>query len=266
MPFQQSVVVPMVRPADYPLDDFLAGIKRAGYSAVELWGRGLDFEELLERIKAHGLRLVNMAGHEHVSETEGKHAEGLSRRRNHDRLESELAASIDIAAANGVDDLIVFSGHRNDGESDVEALLICAEGLRRIAPYAEKKGINLNVEIFNSKVDHPHYLCDNVDWAVSLCEIVNSPRVKILFDIYHVQIMEGDVIRSLQKGARWIGHYHTGGNPGRHELDDTQELNYRGICRAIAATGFLGYVGHEFIPTGDPIRALEQAYEICNVE
>jgi len=264
--FEQSVVIPMVRPADYPLDDLLAGIRRIGYSAVEFWNRGPDFEELLASLRHHDLRLVNMVGHEHVSPTDGKHAEGLSRRRNHDRLESELAVSIDIAAANGVPDLIVFTGHRNEGESDVDALLVCAEGLKRIAPYAERKGVNLNVEIFNTKIDHPRYLCDRFDWAVALCEIVGSPRVKILFDVYHVQIMEGDVIRSIQKGSRWIGHYHTGGNPGRHELDDTQELNYRGICRAIAATGYQGFVGHEFIPTRDPIVALEEAFQICNVE
>lgn len=263
MSYQQSVVVPMVRPKDYPMEKFLAGIRGVGFEAVEFWNRGPDFEQLLGLISRAGLRLVNFVGHEHFSERDGKHAEGFSRAANHERLERELTESIDIASSNGVPDLIVFTGHRNPGQSDEEGLKICADGLRRIAPYAEKRGVNLNVEVFNSKIDHPNFLCDRVDWAATLCEVVGSPRVKILFDIYHVQIMEGDIINSIRRFSTWIGHYHTGGNPGRHEIDDSQELNYRGICRAIAATGFAGFVGHELIPTGDPISAMKQAMEIC---
>jgi len=123
--------------------------------------------------------------------------------------------------------------------------------------------VNVNMELLNSKVDHPGYQCDHTDWGVALCEMVNSPRFKLLFDIYHMQIMEGDLIRSIRKNIRWIGHFHTAGNPGRHDMDDEQELNYRGICRAIAETGYELYVGHEFTPKGDRMEALRRAYEAC---
>ena len=204
-------------------------------------------------------------GHEHSSSTAGSHAEAFSRVANHDRLEAELRVSIDIAVENDIPGLIVLSGHRNPGESDFESLHVCAKGLKRILPYAEEKGINLNMEVLNSKIDHAHYLCDHTDWAVALCEMINSPRFKILYDIYHMQIMEGDVIRTLKKAIRWIGHFHTAGNPGRNDLDDQQELNYRGICHAISATGYELYVGHEFKPKGDPLQALRAAYELCDV-
>ena len=256
----------MMKPSDYPMDAYLAAVKQAVYDAVEIWNRGPDFKELLGALAAHNLQLVNMVGHEHVSQRDGKHAEGFSRRRNHSRLEAELAESIDIAVEYGVPDLIAFTGHKNLGESSWESLVICAEGLKRVVPYAERSGVNVNIEIFNTRIDHPGYLCDHVDQAVALCEMVNSPRLGILFDIYHVQVMEGDVIRSLTKHAKWIKHYHTGGCPGRHELDDTQELNYRGICRAIADTDFDGYVGHEFVPAGDPIDAIKDAFHTCNLE
>jgi hydroxypyruvate isomerase len=255
----------MTRPEGISLGDFMREIKRIGYPAVELWNLDPDFGEFIEAAKSNGLRVVSMVGHEHASPTAGSHAEGFSRRKNHDRLEAELRESIDIAARHGIPGLITLSGHRNPGESDYESLLVCAEGLRRIAPYAEKKGVNLNMELLNTTVDHPHYLCDNTDWAVALCELVNSPRVKILYDIYHMQIMEGDVIRSIRRAARWIGHFHTAGNPGRNDLDDHQELNYRGICNAISATGYDLYVAHEFVPKGDAIEALRAAFELCNV-
>jgi hydroxypyruvate isomerase len=133
-----------------------------------------------------------------------------------------------------------------------------------VAPYAEQKGVNLNLELLNSKVDHPGYQCDHTAWGVAVCERVNSPRVKLLYDIYHMQIMEGDVIRTIRDNIKWIGHFHTAGNPGRNDLNDTQELNYAGICRAIAATGYGLYVGHEFRPKGDPIAALHETFAICN--
>jgi hydroxypyruvate isomerase len=265
MPIQQSVVVPMTKPENLPLGEFMREIKKIGYPAVELWSRGNAFAEFMEAAQNNGLRVVSMVGHEHGSPTAGSHAEGFSRASNHDRLEVELTESIDLACKNKIPGLIILSGHRNPGESDLETLRICAQGLKRIAPYAEEKGINLNMELLNTRVDHPHYICDHTDWAVALCEMVNSPRVKILYDIYHMQIMEGDVIRHLRKAIRWIGHFHTAGNPGRHDLDDRQELNYRGICHAISATGYDLYLGHEFRPEGDAIEALRAAFELCDV-
>ncbi|MCE0523869.1 MAG: TIM barrel protein [Methylacidiphilales bacterium] len=265
MPVKQSVVVPLFRPKGMSLGDFMGEVKGIGLAAVELWDRGADFGELAEAARSKGLRIASMVGHEHSSPTLGSHSEAFNREANHDRLEAELRESIDIAVEHDIPGLIVLSGHRNRGESDLETLNICAKGLKRIAPYAEEKGINLNMELLNSKVDHPHYICDRTDWAVTLCEMVGSPRVKILYDIYHMQIMEGDVIRNLRKAIRWIGHFHTAGNPGRHDLDDLQELNYRGICHAISATGYDLYVGHEFGPKGDPLQALRAAFKTCAV-
>ncbi len=254
----------MFKPGSMELGAFLDEVKSIGFGAVEIWSRQADFETFVEAARSRGLAVVSMVGHEHASPTAGSHAEGFSRRRNHERLEAELRESIDIAARHGIPGLITLSGHTNPGESPYESLLICAEGLSRIAPYAEEKGVNLNMELLNTTVDHPHYLCASTDWAVALCELVDSPRVKILYDIYHMQIMEGNVIRSLRRAARWIGHYHTAGNPGRRDLDDDQELNYTGICRAINATGYDLYLGHEFSPRGDALAALRQAYRICS--
>lgn len=265
MPIKQSVVVPMIKPGNFPLDDFLREVKKIGLPAVEIWSREPDFVEFAELTKKHGLRISSMVGHEHGSPKDGSHAEGFSRASNHDRLEAELKESIDIAAKYNIPGIITLSGHRNVGETDIETLQVCAKGLKRIAPYAEKKGVNLNMELLNTKVDHPRYICDHTDWAVALCEMVNSPRVKILYDIYHMQIMEGDVIRNIKKSIRWIGHFHTAGNPGRQDLDDQQELNYRGICHAISSTGYDLYIGHEFKPKGDALQALQAAYQICNV-
>jgi len=191
----------------------------------------------------HGLAVASMVGHQSLPD-------GLNKAENHDRIEGELRASIDLAAELGIGGLICFSGNRNPGQSDYEGLVTCAQGLRRVAPYAEAKGVNLNMELLNSKVDHPGYQCDHVDWGVTLCEMVGSPRVKLLFDIYHMQIMEGDVIRSIRKAIQHIGHFH-------------QELNYRGICAAIEETGYAYYVGHEFLPKGDRMEALQAAYTAC---
>lgn len=264
MALKQSVVIPMIKPDSMALESFLDEVKAIGFPAVEIWSRESDFEAVIEASRSRGLKVASFVGHEHASPKAGSHAEGFSRRNNHDRLEVELRESIDIAARHGIPGIITLSGHRNPGESDYESLAVCADGLRRIAPYAEEKRVNLNMELLNTFVDHPHYLCDNTDWAIALCELVKSPRVKILYDIYHMQIMQGDVIRSIRRAARWIGHYHTAGNPGRRDLDDDQEINYTGVCRAINATGYDLYLGHEFKPKADVIAALRQAYACCS--
>lgn len=262
---KQSVVVPMLKPAECELGSFLDEIKSIGFPAVEFWSPESDFEAVIDAAKSRGLRVVSFVGHEHESPADGSHAEGFSRAANHDRLEEELRVSIDLAAKYEIPGLITLSGHRNEGQSDAEALEVCARGLRRIAPYAEERGVNLNLELLNSTVDHPHYLCDHTDWAVRLCEAVNSPRCKILYDIYHMQIMEGDLIRNIQRAAPWIGHYHTAGVPGRHDLDDQQEINYSAIAKVINATDYDLYLGHEFMPKGDAVKALRQAYDVMSV-
>ena len=265
MPIQQSVVVPMMKPNQTSLNDFMREVKKIGYPAVELWDRGPHFAEFVDAARSNSLRIASMVGHTHASSTDGTHAEAFSRAANHDQLVSELRESIDVAAQNQIPGIIVLSGHRNHDESYIETMQVCARGLRLVARYAEEKEVNLNLEVLNTKVDHAHYAADHADWAVAVCELVNSPRVKILYDIYHMQIMEGDVISTIRKSIRWIGHFHTAGVPGRQDLDDTQELNYRGICNAIAATGYSLYVGHEFRPKVDALQALRAAYEICDV-
>jgi len=198
-----------------------------------------------------------MCGHDSLPD-------GLNVRSNHGRIQEELHESIDIAAERSIPGLICFSGNRN-GLSDEEGIEICAEGLDKVKGYAEEKGINLNIELLNSKVDHADYQCDNTPWGVQLCEAVGSPRVKLLYDIYHMQIMEGDLIRTIQNSHEHFGHYHTAGNPGRRDMDETQEIYYPPVMQAIADTGYDLYVGHEFNPKGDKLEALKAAFETCDV-
>jgi hydroxypyruvate isomerase len=160
--------------------------------------------------------------------------------------------------------MIVFSGNR-DGMADDEGMRNCAKGLKRIMPLAEKLGVTVCMELLNSKRNHKDYMCDLTPWGAALCQEVGSERFKLLYDIYHMQIMEGDVIATIQENIQHIGHFHTGGVPGRNEIDDTQELNYRRICEAIAETGYTGYLGQEFIPKRDPITSLREAVLICDV-
>ncbi len=257
MRIKQSLCYPMFKPADMSLDDLFKTGAEIGYAAVELWNRGPDFEEVVETACRYGLAVASMTGHNSLPD-------GLNKRSNHDRIEAELRESIDIAAKHGIPGLICFSGNRQPFQTEIEAIDAVADGFKRIAPYAEEKGINLNMELLNSKVDHPGYQCDHTAWGVAVCERVNSPRVKLLYDIYHMQIMEGDIIRTIRDNIKWIGHFHTAGNPGRNDMDDTQEMNYAGICRAIAGTSYPYYVGHEFKPKGDLIEALRQTFVLCD--
>jgi hydroxypyruvate isomerase len=259
MRIKQSFCYPMYLPEGGSLEELVKTAAEIGYAAIELWARPSEFEELMALAKRYGLAVASMIGHQSI-------VDGLNKRGNHDRIEAELRESIDLAVQYGIPGLICFSGNRQPHQTEIEAIEAVADGLRRIAPYAEEKGVNLNIELLNSKVDHPGYQCDHTAWGVAVCERVNSPRVKLLYDIYHMQIMEGDVIRTIRDNIKWIGHFHTAGNPGRHDMDDTQELNYRGICRAIAATGCDLYVGHEFRPKGDLIEALRTAFALCDVE
>jgi hydroxypyruvate isomerase len=259
MRIKQSICYPLFKTEDMSLNMLFKTAAAMGYAAIELWARGDDFEEVVATAKKHNLAVASMSGHASLPD-------GLNKWANHNRIEAELITSIDLAAQHGIPGLICFSGNRQPDQSEAEAIEAVAAGFRRVAAYAEQKGINLNLELLNSKVTHPGYQCDHTAWGVAVCERVNSPRVKLLYDIYHMQIMEGDVIRTIQENIRWIGHFHTAGNPGRRDLDDTQELNYRGICKAIAETGYDLYVGHEFKPKGDPMEALYQTFAICNQE
>jgi hydroxypyruvate isomerase len=190
---------------------------------------------------------------------------GLNRPENHDSVLESLRKDITLAAAAKVPNVITFSGNRG-GMPDGEGLENCAIALNKIKGYAEEKNVTVNLELLNSKVNHKDYMADHTAWGVELMKRVNSPRVKLLYDIYHMQIMEGDLIRTIRENIDFIGHFHTGGNPGRHELDDTQEVNWHAVASAIADTGYTGFFSHEFIPVRTPpIKSLEQAYQICSV-
>ena len=191
-------------------------------------------------------------------------ADGLNQRANHAEIEASFRRLLPLAKKHGVPSLICFSGNRRD-ISDEEAWESCAALLRKVAPQAEDLGVTIAMELLNSKVNHPDYQCDTTAWGVELAKRVDSPRFQMLYDIYHMQIMEGDVIRTIQDNKAFLGHYHTGGNPGRHEIDETQELNYTAIAKAIADTGFDGYLAHEFIPLRDPLTSLRQAVRLCTV-
>jgi hydroxypyruvate isomerase len=190
--------------------------------------------------------------------------DGLNNPANHDRIVENLIAAMPKAAALGVPNLITFFGNRQ-GRTDREAIANCVTGLNRLKGAAEQHGITICVELLNSKVDHADYQGDRTMFGVEVVSTVNSPKVKLLYDIYHMQIMEGDVIRTIRQHHAHIAHYHTGGVPGRHELDDSQELQWAAICRAIAETGFTGYVAHEFVPTRDPMASLREAVVLCDV-
>ena len=196
----------------------------------------------------------------------GTIADALNRRENHERLEKSLHAAIDEAAANGIPSIITFPGNRR-GMPDAEGADNCVASLNRIKSHAEDKGVNICMEYLNSKVNHKDYMFDHIAWGVDVMQRVNSPRVKILFDIYHAQIMDGDIVRNIRDNFQWIGHFHTGGNPGRHEIDETQELNYRFIAQSIADLGYTGYVAHEYSPAPgrDPTASLKRALEIFEV-
>ena len=190
----------------------------------------------------------------------------LNRRENHGRLEASLRTAITDAAAARVPNIITFSGNRN-GMDDREGADNCVAFLDKVKAQAEDAGVTICMEYLNSKVNHKDYMFDHIAWGVDVMTRVNSPRVKILFDIYHAQIMDGDIVRNIRDHFQWIGHFHTGGNPGRHDIDDSQELNYRFVMQAIADLGFTGFVSHEYTPAEghDPVATLDKAIALCDV-
>ena len=227
----------------------------------------IDSVELLEPAewpiaRRHGLTCA--MGYATVPDPSTRLTSGFNDIANHASLVPAYERSIPLAAAAGIPNLICFSGNRN-GMSDEQGLASCASGLGKLMPAAEKHGVTICMELLNSKVDHRDYQCDRTPWGVALAKKLDSERFKLLYDIYHMQIMEGDVIRTIRDNSKYIGHYHTAGVPGRHEIDATQELQYPAIMRAISETGFSGYVAQEFIPTRDPRTSLAEAIRICSV-
>jgi hydroxypyruvate isomerase len=194
----------------------------------------------------------------------GEIPSAMNRVENHAKIEEGFRKYIPLAAKAGVLNVITFSGNRS-GMSDEEGAKNAVAGLNRVKRIAEDHGVTICMELLNSKVDHHDYMCDHTTWGVQVVQAVNSPRVKLLYDIYHMQIMEGDLVRTIQKNIDWIGHFHTGGVPGRHELDGTQEVQWDGVMRGIAATNFHGFVAHEFVPSRDPLTSLREAADLCDV-
>lgn len=229
-------------------------------SAIGLAGIDLLYQRDWEQVRQCGL-VCSMG---YPAERPDFIARGFNDRANHPMLLRELEATIPAAAAHGVPNVIAMFGNRR-GRSDHDAIAACVAGLSAIAPLAEEHGVTLCVELLNSKVDHADYQGDRTAFGVDVMQGVDSPRVKLLYDIYHMQIMEGDVIRTIRTHIDYIAHFHTGGVPGRHELDDRQELNWRAIATAVADTGFQGYFAHEFVPTRDPLTSLEEAVAECTV-
>lgn len=237
-----------------PLEDFLKSLNALGVTAIDLIGPK-DYP-LLKKYNIHN----SMCNGAEISLTEG-----WNDLKYHETLIKNYKEMIPIVAEAGYTNLICFSGNRR-GMDDAVGLKNCVEGLKQILPLAEKHGVMIQMELLNSKVNHPDYMCDHSEWGVELCKQLGSDNFKLLYDIYHMQIMEGDVIRTIQEHHQYFGHYHTGGNPGRNEIDETQELYYPAIMKAILETGFKGHVAQEFVPTWeDKIAALKQGVTICDV-
>ena len=235
-----------------PLDYLCRNARDMGLKSVELLG-----EKQWDTVKRYGLTCAMANGPTTIEI-------GLNRPSEHDRFVTESERLLPMIAERGFPNMIVFSGNRG-GMADGEGLDHCAKVLARIVPVAERYGVTVQMELLNSKVDHLDYQCDHTPWGVALAKRVNSPRFKLLYDIYHMQIMEGDVIRTVRDNAAYLGHFHTGGVPGRNEIDETQELNYHRIMQAIVDTGYQGYIGQEFIPKRDPMTSLRQGIRICDV-
>jgi len=270
----------------------LAGRMALGQDAVQrkgrlkqgvtggVFGRGMPFEEQCKNAARLGAKGFDLIGPDRWPVLKkygltptmyppgpgGTIPDALNRKENHERIVKTLHAAVDEAAENGVPNIITFSGNRR-GMPDQEGADNCVIALNQVKSHAEDKGITICMELLNSKVNHKDYMCDHTAWGVDVCKRVNSPRIKLLYDIYHLQIMEGDIVRTIRENIQWLGHFHTGGNPGRHEIDDTQELNYRFVAQAIADLGFNGYVSHEYSPAQghDPLKSLETAMQIFDV-
>lgn len=237
-----------------PLETFLQNLQSLGIKAIDLVGP--DEWPLLKKYNIHASMCWGAGlGIE----------DGWCEPKFHEALIKDYLEIIPKVAEAGYTNLICFSGNRR-GMDDMVGLKNCAEGLKQIMPIAEKHGVIIQMELLNSKVNHKDYMCDHAEWGVTLCKEIGSDNFKLLYDIYHMQIMEGDIIRTIRDYNEYFGHYHTGGNPGRHEINETQELYYPAIMQAILDTGFKGHVAQEFIPTWeDKIAALKEGVTICDV-
>lgn len=236
------------------LDQLCHAVQPMGITAIDLIG-----PKEWDVLKRHGLDSSMCNG------AELNLVDGWNDPKFHDQLIKNYTEMIPLVAKAGYKNLICFSGNRR-GMDEETGLKNCVEGLQKVLPLAEKNGVVLQIEVFNSKVNHPDYMADNSPWTIELCKRLGSENFKILYDIYHMQIMEGDIIHTIRDHHQYFGHYHTAGVPGRNEIDESQELYYPAVMRAIVATGYKGYVAQEFIPVGeDKMAALRRGVEICDV-
>ena len=235
-----------------PLEEKCQIAQKLGLVGIDLIRSGPDWDVL----KKYGLICSMVPSH--------SLQKGLNAKANHEECLAAIRTSVEAAAAAGYPNVICFSGNRN-GVSEEEGLANCAEALKQVVGFAEEKKIVLCMELLNSKRNHKDYQCDHSAWGVELCKRVGSSNFKLLYDIYHMQIMEGDIIATIKESIQYFGHIHTAGNPGRHEIDESQELYYPAIMRAIAESGYTGIVSHEYSPTGEAIPALEKAIRLCDV-
>ena len=234
------------------LDDLCQAAAKMGIQSVELLG-----PDEWPVVKEHGLVCAMCNGPDSIGY-------GFNRLEHHDKLVAGFEKMIPQVASFGFPNIICFSGNRA-GMSDEQGLENCVIGLKRVAKLAEDNKVTVVMELLNSKVDHKDYMCDHTAWGAEVLKRVGSEYCKLLYDIYHMQIMEGDMIRTIKTYREYIGHYHTGGNPGRNEIDETQEINYPAVMKAIVSTGYKGFVGQEFVPKRDPLTSLQQAVQLCDV-
>jgi hydroxypyruvate isomerase len=239
--------------AKIPLADFCRAVADMGLTGVDL----LEEDEWPVARQAGLVCSMGYAGG-------GSIKDGLNVKANHDAIVRNFERTIPRAASLQVPNVITFFGNKR-GMSDEEAIANCVAGLNRVKKIGEDHGVTICVELLNSKVNHADYQGDRTAFGVAIVKAVDSPRVKLLYDIYHMQIMEGDLVHTIRDQHQYIGHYHTGGVPGRHELDDTQEVNWPAVCRTIVDTGFRGFLAHEFVPTRDPLTSLREAVMLCDV-
>jgi hydroxypyruvate isomerase len=249
---KQAVCRGVFHGLDLDLDGQCREAARLGSWGIDLVGPN-DFPVL----KKYGLIPTMVNGPSSIKN-------GVNDKKNHAEMQRHFEETIKAAAAAGAPNVIVLAGDRK-GISDEEGLENTVLFLNQLKALAEDQGVTLCMELLNSKVNHPGYMCDHTSWGVEACKRVNSPRVKLLYDIYHMQIMEGDIIRTIRNNIKYLGHFHTAGNPGRHEFDDSQEMNYTGIAKAIADLGFQGFMSHEYSPTKDPLSTLDRMMRLCEV-
>jgi hydroxypyruvate isomerase len=249
---KQAVCRGVFRGLKLDLDGMCREAARLGAVGIDLVG-----PDAFPTLKKHGLIATMVSGGSGIKK-------GINDKQYHREIDVKMREAVNAAADAGAPNVIVLAGDRQ-GLTDEQGLENSVLFLNNIKRLAEDRGVTLCIELLNSKVNHPGYMCDHTAWGVEVCKRVGSPRVKLLYDIYHMQIMEGDIIRTIQQNIQYIGHFHTAGNPGRHEFDETQELYYPPICKAIADLGFQGYLAHEYSPTGPALETLDKMMRLCEV-